>query len=83
MIFVVLDYYFFQVFKKYNYVNATIYDSKMPQTSIQKHQTKFYHFHEFCNTSIHIEKNLTFENENGQSKSQSTSCLLKWLKRTD
>ena len=55
MIFVVLDYYFFQVFKKYNYVNATIYDSKMPQTSIQKHQTKFYHFHEFCNTR-HIEK---------------------------
>ena len=30
-----------------------------------------------------LKKNLTFENENGQSKSQSTSCLLKWLKRTD
>ena len=29
----------------------------MPQTSIQKHKTKFWRFHEFCNT-VNIEKKI-------------------------
>ena len=77
----VLGYFLFKFLKSTTiHKNATIYDSKMPQTSIQKHQTKFWHFYEFCNILVYIlKKNLTFENENGQS----SSCLLKWLKRTD
>ena len=53
----VLDFFFKCLKSTTIHKNATIYDSKMQQTSIQKHRTKFWHFHEFCNsTSIHIEK---------------------------